>query len=310
MHQHTSPHRLSNVDIRLLKVFITVADCGGFAASELELNVGRSTISRQISDLETRIGMKLCHRGPSGFALTREGEMVLQASYRLIDSLNAFQGDVDDIHRTLRGTLRFAFFDLAAGNPEANLSDAITKFAERATNVSLELTTEPPNVIEAGVLSGRFDIGVVPLHQRSDELMFHALYRETMVLYCGRGHPLYNGNHKSINTEQLSNFKYAGFGFRSPNMTARQKLGLSLAGRVQNEEALMVLLLSGHYIGFLPDHVAKSFVARGQLTPLLHEKTSYQTSLGAIVRKRPEPGRKAELFLDCLLESHRQHAFA
>ncbi len=314
MQTRLSPHRLSNVDIRLLKVFRTVAECGGFAASEFELNVGRSTISRHISDLETRVGMKLCLRGPGGFALTREGEMVLEASNRLIDALNIFQGDVDDIHSNLRGTLRIAFFDLAARNPEAALSNAIASFAEQAGNVSLELSTEPPNVIEAGVVSGRFDIGVVPLHQRSDGLIFHPLYRETMVLYCGKGHPLYNcrgtgdlgkeNSEKNVDVEQLFNFKFAGFGFSSPNMTSRQKLGLKLSSRVHNEEALMVLLLSGHYIGFLPDHVAKPFVESGQLAALLQAQTSYQTRLGAIVRKHSDLGRKTDLFLKCLLETH------
>ncbi len=55
---------LGDIDIRLLRIFKIVAECGGLAASEFELNIGRSTISKHISDLETRLGMKLCNRGP------------------------------------------------------------------------------------------------------------------------------------------------------------------------------------------------------------------------------------------------------
>lgn len=61
---------LGDADIRLLRVFVVVAACGGIAASELELNIGKSTISRYISDLEARLGLRLCNRGPSGFSLT------------------------------------------------------------------------------------------------------------------------------------------------------------------------------------------------------------------------------------------------
>lgn len=136
--------------------------------------------------------------------------------------------------------------------------------------------------------------------------MFYPLYHENMVLYCGKGHPFYNAAETEIDTEQLSGLKYAGFGFSSPNMTAGQKLGLQLAARVHNEEALMVLLLSGYYIGFLPDHVARPFVASGRLSAVMDEHTSYQTSLGAVLRKRPEPGRKTQLLLDCLLDSHQK----
>ena len=298
--------RLSNVDIRLLRIFRTVADCGGFAASEFELNIGRSTISRHMSDLETRLGLKLCTRGPGGFALTREGTLVLEATNKLINALNTFQSEVNDIHQHLRGTLRFAFFDLAAGNPQANLPQALEMFAKNAPDVEIELSTETPNVIETGVINGRFDIGIIPLHRRSDGLKYYPLYPETMVLYCGKGHPLYEATHAPIDAEQLSQFKYAGFGFNSPNMLAGQKLNFTLGARVQNEEALKVLLLSGQFLGFLPEHVAKEHVTREQLRAVPVANTSYQISLGAVVQKRPEISRKTEVFLDCLNATHPQ----
>ena len=55
--------QISDMDLRLLRVFRTVVDCGGMAAAELELNIGTSTVSRHIKDLETRLGLTLCRRG-------------------------------------------------------------------------------------------------------------------------------------------------------------------------------------------------------------------------------------------------------
>ena len=49
--------QLSDMDLRLLKVFKSVVDCGGMAAAELELNIGTSTVSRHVKDLETRLGL-------------------------------------------------------------------------------------------------------------------------------------------------------------------------------------------------------------------------------------------------------------
>jgi DNA-binding transcriptional LysR family regulator len=54
--------QISDMDLRLLRVFRTVVDCGGMAAAELELNIGASTVSRHIKDLETRLGLRLCSR--------------------------------------------------------------------------------------------------------------------------------------------------------------------------------------------------------------------------------------------------------
>jgi len=300
----TALNRLSNVDIRLLRIFRIVADCGGFSASEFELDIGRSTISRHISDLETRTGVKLCNRGPGGFSLTRDGENVLNASNKLLDAINAFQNEINDIHRNLRGTLRFAFFDLATGNPDAHLQQAIRLFTKEAPDVEIEIFTEPPNVIESGVIKGIYDLGIVPLHRRSNGLDYHKLYQERMVLCCGKDHPLYRHGNTTVKKENLSTYKYAGFGFNSPNMMAGQNLGLHLAARVHNEEALTVLLLSGHYLGFLPEHVAASFVDTGELKPVGVKNTNYTTTLSAIVRRKPEPGRKATEFLKCLKTAH------
>jgi DNA-binding transcriptional LysR family regulator len=49
--------QLSDIDLRLLRVFIAVTESGGFAAAEIKLNINRSTISTHISDLEARLGM-------------------------------------------------------------------------------------------------------------------------------------------------------------------------------------------------------------------------------------------------------------
>jgi DNA-binding transcriptional LysR family regulator len=64
------------MDLRLLRVFRSVVDCGGMSAAELELNIGTSTVSRHVKDLETRLSLVLCRRGRGGFALTDEGQRV------------------------------------------------------------------------------------------------------------------------------------------------------------------------------------------------------------------------------------------
>ena len=54
---------LAEADLRLLRIFIAIAESGGLAAAELRLNISRSVISRHLKDLETRLGVRLCERG-------------------------------------------------------------------------------------------------------------------------------------------------------------------------------------------------------------------------------------------------------
>ena len=50
--------RVTDVDLRLLRIFQTVVDCGGLSAAEIDLGIGRSTISTHIAELEGRLGTR------------------------------------------------------------------------------------------------------------------------------------------------------------------------------------------------------------------------------------------------------------
>lgn len=65
--------QVSDFDIRLLRIFKTIVECGSFSAAESTLGLSRSAISLHMGDLEKRLGMRLCQRGRAGFALTDEG---------------------------------------------------------------------------------------------------------------------------------------------------------------------------------------------------------------------------------------------
>lgn len=296
---------LSDVDIRLLRIFITVTEFGGFAASELELNIGRSTISRHISDLELRVGLKLCNRGPSGFSLTSEGEQVLHAARKLLASLDGFQSEIDNIHTTLTGVLRIGLFDQSTTNPNARLDEAIERLDDIAPDVTLEISLAPPSALEAQVTEGGLDLAIVPVHRQTTSLTYTPLYTERMTLYCGDRHPLYHAPDGLRAAELgLEDHKYAGYAFNSPNLKAGMGLGLRRAARVEEEEALALLIQSGRYIGFLADHVAETLVANGGVRPIAPRESSYTSTFAAITRKKPEPDRKTQEFIACLKAVH------
>ncbi len=117
--------QLSDMDLRLLQVFKAVVECGGMAAAELELNIGTSTVSRHVKDLETRLGLTLCRRGRAGFALTPEGQRVYEETQRLLASVRGFRDSIDDIHARMGGQLAVAVFDKTASNPRSHIGVAI-----------------------------------------------------------------------------------------------------------------------------------------------------------------------------------------
>lgn len=296
--------QLSDMDLRLLKVFKSVVDCGGMAAAELELNIGTSTVSRHVKDLETRLGLVLCRRGRAGFALTAEGQRVYDETLRLLASVDAFRGSIDDIHNRMGGQLEVALFDKTATNPKARIGEAIASFTEIAPEVNLAVHVGSINAIEQGVLEGNFQIGIIPAHRSSKSLVYADLFDETMLLYCGKGHPLFDSPHAKLTWSKLGEHHFAGLGYHSPNMELSHRARLSRKATGFDQEAIATLILSGRFLGFLPDHYAQVFEQRGLMKAVLPARFNYACRFVSLLRRSPKPSRAVLAFQACLEKAH------
>ncbi len=297
--------QVSDLDLRLMRVFKAVVECGGMAAAELELNIGTSTVSRHVKDLETRLGLRLCRRGRGGFALTTEGDRVYHEILQLLGSLEAFRSSIDDIHRRMAGQLEVAIFDKTVTNPEARIHLAISRFAALAPEVRLSVHVDSISGIERGLLGVAYQVGVMPTHRSSKTLSYTDLFGETMLLYCGHGHPLFAKNNEALSWARVRELRFAGLGYHSPNMELSHRERLERAATAYDQEAIAALVLSGEYLGFLPDHYAASFVQAGLLRAVRPQKFSYSCRFASVIRRSPEPSRAIQAFADCLLEAHK-----
>ena len=296
--------QISDMDLRLLRVFRAVVDCGGMAAAELELNIGTSTVSRHIKDLETRLGLILCRRGRAGFALTPEGEKIYVQTAQLLAATDAFRSGLDDIHQRMGGQLQVAMFDKTVSNPQAHIAQAIAMFTMQAPGVALQLHVGTLTAIERGVLDGQYQIGIIPGHRSSDALEYAELFDETMLLYGGANHPLMGADRKTLDWDSLRAYPFAGLGYHSPNMEISQQVRLTRKATGFDQEAIATLILSDQFLGFLPDHYAQSFVRAGQMQAIQPTLFRYECQFFAITRRSPQPSRAARAFQDCLAKAH------
>ena len=296
--------QLSDMDLRLLQVFKSVVECGGMAAAELELNIGTSTVSRHMKDLETRLGLTLCRRGRAGFALTPEGQRVYEETLRLLASVRSFRDGIDDIHARMGGQLAVAVFDKTASNPAARIGEAIAAFGRQAPEVELQLHVGPINAIERGVIDGSYQVGIIPAHRSSQSLVYTDLFGETMLLYCGAGHPIFGADHAGLDWDAVRAYPFAGLGYHSPNMELSHRARFARAATGFDQESIATLILSGRYLGFLPDHYAEDFERRGRMQAVRPELLRYECRFVGLVRRSPAPSRAAQAFGECLARAH------
>ncbi|PXF28636.1 LysR family transcriptional regulator [Pokkaliibacter plantistimulans] len=297
---HKAIGQISDIDIRLLKIFKAVVDNGGFAAAEVQLNISRPAISIAISDLEKRLDLRLCQRGRSGFTLTEEGQEIYNASLQLLVSLETFKTQVNAIHHQLKGELNIGITDNLVTLPHMRITHALAALKKAGPEVRINIRMIPPNDIELGVLDSRLHIGVIPELRPLQGLNYYPLYEETSQLYCSAGHPLYSRSDDELQPEDIYDCDAVVPAFAQIAEIKSKHQLLNSQATATDREGIAFLILTGHFIGYLPTHFAQRWVRDGLMRPLLPRQLYFGTQYSAITRKAARPNLILEKYLEAL----------
>ncbi|MEQ8657609.1 MAG: LysR family transcriptional regulator [Hyphomicrobiales bacterium] len=292
---------ISSPDIHLLRVFITVAEAGGFSPAQIALNVSQSTISTQMADLEARLGLKLCRRGRAGFALTDDGRVVYEAAKELFDNCKRFTGKVSALRGEITGELHIATADSLLGNPDFPIDQIIRALRHKMPAVALNLRLHDPLEIERQILDQKLHAGIHTFPNHAPGLRYVSLFDERQTLYCGQGHPLFDAT-ESPDIDELSQFDYAAKnyygGMLRPGLMQPKKLSTNSS----NLEGVVALILSGEFIGHLPDQTAASWHEKGMLRAILPEKLSYNAHFECAFSVGTRISRAQRVFEEILVQ--------
>jgi LysR family transcriptional regulator, transcriptional activator for bauABCD operon len=291
---------LADVDLRLLRVFMTIVRCGGFTQAQAVLNLSQSTVSNHVKSLEERLGVHLCDRGRTGFRLTQEGRKVFEATERLLHSIETFRAEVLALKGELAGEIRIGIVDNTINDQNSPLVRTLASFMTMGPAIRPHLTISDPPSLEMEVTRDGLDaaIGVFPGPIAS--LARLPFYHEAQRFYCGAGHRFF-AEPDSVSIEEI----------RSASVITRSywqladldRLGMQDYGAMANSmEAALALVLTGYFVGFLPVHLAAPFVERGSLRHLLPEQLGYDAKIEVISRKSQEKQPLLQAFLKCCSE--------
>lgn len=290
--------KVNDVDLRLMRVFKAVIECGGLSAAQTELGVGRSTISRQISDLETRLGLRLCHRGRSGFYLTQQGRQAIEYIDKFLISTEDFASGIASISNQMVGNLEIGMIDFTMSDIKNPLISAMQKFQEIAPDVSINLMTGSPNEVERGIIDGKLHIGIIPDYQRHPSLDYLTLYDEDVGLFCGGQHPLAKAIAQNVplTPEVIYKHKLVHRAYFESEPLRQRKQKFPVGSTVYQTEAVLALVRSGVYLGYFPRHCQD--LMRGEFFELLPDVFGYSTPICALWRA----DRKRSLILQDFLQ--------
>jgi len=292
------PRQLGDAHIRLLRIYKAVIECGGFAAAEVELNISRPAISLAISELESLLNMRLCHRGRSGFSVTEEGNQVYQSAMQLLGSLETFKAQINAINTELVGELNIGITDNMVTIPHMRITQALSTLKHRAPDVIINIRMMPPNDIETAVLDGQLHIGVVPELRSLPGLTYQSLYKEKSLLYCSDTHPLFEQDLYEISDSALAQYDAVLPSYPQAAEIKQQQKALKATATSTDREGIAFLILSGRFLGFLPTHFADRWVAQDKIRAIGSHSRKFSTYFSAITRK----GGVSNLILEAYLE--------
>jgi DNA-binding transcriptional LysR family regulator len=290
--------QLRDLDLQLLRLFVTVVECGGFSAAQGELGIGQSTISTQMAKLETRLGFRLCERGKAGFRLTPKGEQVLAATRRLFAAIDTFKDEARGVADKLLGELRIGLSEGLATEVLERVAEAIGRFRGRNQAVQIELLTAMPAELERRLLQDQLHLAIGYFSGNQAALECRPLFRERQVLHCAQGHPLFEGGEPSLQDLQRADrvhHPYRLVQTREPLQSA------SSSAQTEQVDGALAFILSGRHIGYLPEHIAAPWLARGRLRALQAEALGFEVQFHLARHRGQHPGDAQQALSEDLL---------
>jgi LysR family transcriptional regulator, transcriptional activator for bauABCD operon len=290
--KHVTPAPVPNLtetDLRLLRIFRAVAEAGGLTAAETQLGMERSTISRHLLALETRLGSRLCFRGPSGFELTDFGRRALHASIAACDALETVRHELNLARNILSGELKIGIADNCLSNPRCRLAETLAQFRETAPDVALNISIGLPSALVEAVLERRLHLAISGQPASNSKLEYASLFTEEFRLYTAAASPL------SLDALRDGDIVLVTRTNDRRTQNLAKRLQIKRHAVAFGLEAVATMLVGGGVVGFLPTHYAEMLAPIHYLQEVSGaEAFRYTTQfslISAIDRPLPPNGR-------------------
>ena len=301
---------MAEYTLRQLEYFVAVAEAGSVTAAAAAVHLSQSAMSTALADLERALDVQLLLRHHArGVTLTAAGEQLVVASRQLLNQAGELLSEAQGLGTALTGSLTLGCFSVLA--PYV-LPEIHATCAERYPGLRLVTREEDLDELAAGVLSGRFELGLGYNLEPDARLAMTSVFALPPYLLVPAGHRL--ARRRKVRLEQLDGeplalldlpqsreyflglFAAAGI---EPNVryrttsveTARALVGLGLACTLLNLRPKMATTLDGH-----------------EDVPVAHAEDSSALDVVMLTAAAGRPTRRAAAVADLCVEVLRRRA--
>jgi DNA-binding transcriptional LysR family regulator len=137
-----------------MELFVSVVEERGFAAAAQSCGLTPSAVSKAITRMEDRLGVKLLERTTRRLALTPEGETMLRHARSIIDAVEAAEVEVTAARGKPRGLVRL---NTGTAFAQHRLAPTLVEFHDRYPDINLEISVADRRI---DVIGEQIDIAV------------------------------------------------------------------------------------------------------------------------------------------------------
>lgn len=146
------------MEIRVLRYFLTVVREESITKAAEVLHITQPTLSRQLSQMEDDIGVKLFHRGTRKITLTNEGILLRRRAEEILQLVDNTEKELVEQEEQIEGKITIGCGELASVQV---LSELIDAFSKKHPSVSYDIFTATADLVKEQMDKGLIDIGLL-----------------------------------------------------------------------------------------------------------------------------------------------------
>ncbi|WP_220812787.1 LysR family transcriptional regulator [Pseudomonas paralcaligenes] len=293
------------MEFKQLRAFAEVVRQGGFTQAAAVLHASQSAISKQVAQLEQRLGVRLLERSGPHLRLTDAGRVVQRRAEDFLRLRQELQRELDDLGQLARGELRLGLPMLGS---DALFAGLFAEYRRRYPNIVVHLQEGGSKLVEQLVLSGELELGA---GLQPDDPAFDSqpFCNEPLDVLLPAAHPLSGAD--GVSLAQLADTPFLlyqqSFTLNDRLLRACQEAGFTPieGGRSGQADFLGALVAAGQGVVLLPRIVARELERPGVVRLALDEP-DLRWDIAFIWRRGAYLSRAAQAWLDLIGESAAQ----
>jgi DNA-binding transcriptional LysR family regulator len=293
-----------------LSIFLRVIDLGSFAAVAEETSLTPSGISKIVTRLEDRLGVRLLQRSTRRLVLTQEGETYALRCRDILAALEAAEAEVTAGRGHPKGLIRI---NTGSAFGKHRLARVLPKFHALYPDISIEISITDRRI---DVIADQVDIAIRVGPLENTSLLASRLGEVRRIIVASPAYLKRCGTPRKAR-DLLSHNCLALTGFTRlaewPMYEDSNRILLPVKGsiRCDNAELLLDLAIAGVGIIRLGDFLGEEALAQGKLVSLLDDcHDADPTPITALVPPNRQRLPRIRAFLDFLRDNalHRSAA--